>query len=84
MLGAAPLFVAPTLVLQPAADVATPWIVMGPVYYAAALVPLVLAVERHDVAARETVDARRKIDIVRDEQRVAGIEGQDKTLMAVP
>ncbi len=44
------LLVASAFVLNPTANVAPPWIMMGPVNYAAAIIPFILAVERHSIA----------------------------------
>jgi hypothetical protein len=57
-------------------------VVMGPVDHAAAVVPLVFAVERHLVADTQRVDARRQVDVVRDQHRLAGCELHDEALVA--
>jgi hypothetical protein len=44
-------------------------------------IPLVDAAERHDIAYGETSDARGDVDVVRDEERLAGVQTQDEALV---
>jgi len=76
------LLITPALVLEPAADMTTVRIVMRPVDDAALIVPLVFAEEFDAVPGREAGNARREIDIVRDEQRLTGAERQNEALVS--
>src|SRR5690606_11151979 len=67
--------------LQPAADVPALGVVMGPVYDAALVVPLVLAVELDRIAHLEPFHARGEIDVVGDEQRPATGDLHDEALV---
>src|SRR6185503_3113279 len=58
-------------------------VVMRPVHDAAPVIPLVHAVERDLVADGQRVDARCHVDIVRDQERMPGVEREDESLMAV-
>src|SRR5262245_50382238 len=58
-------------------------IAMRPVHDAPLVVPFVDPVERDGVTDCETLDARRHIDVVRDEERLPGAERQDEALVTV-
>lgn len=75
------LFEALTLVFEPPVDVSPPRVLVGPVYNAAALIPLVLPEKRHRVAGLEATHARCQVNIVRDEQRLAGPDPDNKPLV---
>jgi len=55
---------------------------MRPVDDAAALIPLVLAVELDGIAGLQRVDATCKVDVVRDQHSMPGRQAHDKALMA--
>jgi len=65
-----------TVVLEPAWGVFALWIPVCPMQHAAPRVPLVLAIEFDPVANPQRVESRRKVNVVRNEQRVAVVQGQ--------
>src|SRR3546814_12267214 len=60
---------------------ATRRVAMRPVHDAAILVPRVFAAEGDEIAFVQTLDARRQIDVVRNQHGLAGIELEDEALM---
>src|SRR3546814_12228054 len=60
---------------------ATLRVAMRPVHDAAILVPRVFAAEGDEIAFVQTLDARRQIDVVRNQHGLAGIELEDEALM---
>lgn len=58
-------------------------VVMGPVDGAAILVPFVLAAELDHITDLERRNARCDVDVVRDEQRLAGVQAQDEALVPI-
>ena len=68
-------------VLEPTRLMATTWITMRPMYYAALGVPLEHAVERDGVTRFQRGKARREVDVVSNEQRLARSKGQNKALV---
>ena len=56
---------------------------VSPVHDAALVVPFVLAAEFDEVPFPQRLDARGKVDIVRDQQRLPGVELEDEALVAV-
>jgi len=65
------LLIATAVVLEPACDMPTLWIVMGPVNDAALRIRFKLTIERHQVTVAQRRYSRRKIDIVRDQHCLA-------------
>ena len=57
---------------------------MCPVYEATLIVPHVLALELDLVAHAQVVNARRDVDVVHDQDRLAGRKQDEKTLVSVP
>lgn len=57
---------------------------MSPVDDAALGVPFVLAPKGHKISPLQVIEASRKINVVADEQRVPGLEAQDKSLVPCP
>ena len=74
------LFVFASVVSNPTARMPVGWVAMGPMDHAVAFVGFVLAAEPDGVAFAGG-DAFRKIDVVGDEQRAAGVQPHDKSLM---
>ena len=68
--------------LQPAGLVFALRVVVGPVHDAALVVPFVDAVELDRIADRQRVDARREVDVVRDQDRLPRTRSQDEALVA--
>ena len=66
---------------QPAVGMAPLRIVMRPVDHAALRIGGEFAVELDGVAFADPADARREVDIVRDEQSPAARDSQDETLV---
>lgn len=56
-------------------------IMVGPVNHAAPAVPFVLAMELHAIPFLQRIDARRQVDVVRNQQGLAGTEPEQETLM---
>src|SRR3546814_18885465 len=56
-------------------------VAMRPVHDAAILVPRVFAAEGDEIAFVQTLDARRQIDVVRNQHGLAGIELEDEALL---
>src|SRR5688572_14051477 len=77
------LFIGSPLVPEPAPGMLALRIVMRPVHDAALVVPFVLAAELDEISFAQRLDARREVDIVRDQDSLAGIELEDEALMAV-
>lgn len=65
------LFVTASIVLQPAIDVPSLWIVVSPVYDAAAIIRLVNAVVLNGIAALQRRNARGHVDVVCYQQGTA-------------
>src|SRR5688572_6445598 len=77
------LFIGSSLVLQPARFVLSLRIVVRPVHDAALVVPLIDAMEFDRIADGEALDARREVDVVRDQHGVSRGQFQDETLVPV-
>ena len=75
------LLVGPAAMPQPARLMFALRVVVGPVQDAAAVVPLVNPVELDHVAHCQRVNARREVDVVRDQQRLVRVEAQDEALV---
>lgn len=75
------LLVDATGVLQPTRLMATVRVSVGPVDEAAFCVPLVHTTESDGVACLDRVDARRKINVVRNQERLARRQCQDEALV---
>jgi hypothetical protein len=56
-------------------------VVMRPVDDAALVAPLILSAELDQIAHRQPADPGRDVDVVSDQQRLAGCETQDETLV---
>ncbi len=56
---------------QPAVCMTAGRVVMGPVDDSASFIPFVLALEQDDIAAAKIRNARREIDVVGDQNRLA-------------
>jgi hypothetical protein len=69
-------------VLQPPRYVLPARITVRPVYDPTFITPFVLAIELHAVTFLETFNARRHVNIVRNEKGLPRLESQDETLMA--
>jgi len=69
-------------VLQPPRYALPARITMRPVYDPTFITPFVLAIELHAVAFLETFNARRHVNIMRNEKGLPRLESQDETLMA--
>ena len=67
---------------QPTINMATVWVFMRPMDNAALLAPFVFAVKRDGVAFFQAANFRRKVYIVRKQQRLPAGKFYDKALMA--
>ena len=68
-------------VLEPTGLMATASVSMGPMDYAAFIVPLEDAVESDGVTHLQRGKTRREVDVVSHEQRLAGSQGENKALV---
>ena len=68
-------------VLEPTGLMAAAWISMGPMDYAAFIVPLEYAVECYGVTHLQGGEARGEVDVVSNEQRLAGSQGENEALV---
>jgi len=76
------LLVSLSSVLEPTRLMATTWISMRPMDYAAFGVPLIHAVERDGVTRFQRGQARREVNVMSDQQRLARSQGQNEALVA--
>ena len=76
------LLIALSLMLQPTAHMSTARVMMRPMDDAAFMVPFVFTIKLHSVTALEIGNARREIDIVRDQERLTIHEFEDEALVA--
>ena len=67
--------------LQPAGDMPAGRIVVCPVYDTALGVPFVFAEELNRVTFTQAVNPRRQVDVVADQQGLAGAESQYESLV---
>lgn len=70
-----------TIVLYPTASMSPAWIVMSPMDDTSFRVPLVFPSERNTVAFPKRRNPRRKIDVMRYQNRLTGRQTDDKALM---
>ena len=70
------------MMLEPAARVPPARVMMGPVQYAALIVPLVLAKKCDPVAFTQIVDTWREVDVVGYEQGLVIVEPEQEPLMS--
>ena len=68
---------------EPAAGMTSCGVVMCPVNNTALFVPFVFTVKADPIAGAQSVDARCKIDIVRNQDGLSGLKFKHETLVAV-
>jgi hypothetical protein len=84
LLGVTPrLLVRDAPVLKPPCLMLAAGVVMSPVDAAALFVPLILPAELDRIAHRQPADPGRDVDVVSYQQRLAGCETQDETLVTL-
>lgn len=66
---------------EPAVSVPPRRIVVSPMHEAAFGIPLIFSVIFHDIALFQIIYARREINVVRDQNRLAGLQAQNEALM---
>lgn len=69
------------IMFYPTCDVVSTSITVSPVDQATAFIPLVLAKERHSVAAIQTINTGRHVNVVGHQQGLSGFEFQNKSLV---